>query len=495
MDLPGILSQDLKDLGGASSDKELYEMLLLSSDRLTRFFSFAADDETWSARHGEFYKLVLSWFTRQYLQDRISDRYLRVVCQSFQEHYSILEPFLPRPVTLKMGDTSFQINPFLAGFMSPYLKSLLKMEVQEKKTRLIEIPEASFELVEYALRYIESGSANELWRFEKPVLLKLLELAERWGVQGLAIECQDVLMRYINQDNVQAELLLAIKKKRWVILERCREVFNQKFIDGHILSCDENSLIFEFFNFDERAFLAFDCVKSLVTQFCFKNDLTQNERFASAMGEAPRLMGLILSETAAWSPFFTEIPKKIYALDVSKCAWLGDGELRMLLNLLPKVSILNLSENTQLTYRGFAEIKNLHGLKTLSLAKCFQLEDDALNLILQGAQGLAELNLKGCRKLSDGSFKELGKRAPHLKKLILSRTSISDGGLVDMCFKCQELTELELDHCLNITESGLFDCARIAGQLNLLSIRENRLDLKAIRDLKELYPALVIYSK
>jgi hypothetical protein len=492
MDLPGILSPDLKNLAEASHDKELYDQLLVSTERLTRFFSFAADDETWSAQHGEFYKLVLAWFTRQYLQDRIKESYLHAIILSFQEHYSILESFLPRPVTLKMGDAIFPVNPIVMGFMSPYLKSLLKKEIQEKNARTIEIPEAPLELVQVALHYMESASAEGLWKFEKPVLLKLQELAEKWGVAGLAKECQEVLMRYINQDNVQNELLLSIKKGRWVLLERCKAVFNEKFVDGRILTCDESSLIFEFVNFDERAFLAFDCIKSLVTHLCFKGNLTLNEQFAKVMGQAPKLIGLILSETNEWSPFFPEIPQKVYSLDVSKCAWLGDGELRLLLNLLPKISILNLSENTQITYRGFAELKNLYGLKSLSLEKCFQLENDGLNLILQGAGGLAELNLHGCRKLSDGSFNELGKRTPHLKKLVLSRTTITDGGLVDICFKCQELTELELDHCLNITEAGLFDCVRIAKQLKMLSIRENKFDSKAVRDVRKQYPDIVI---
>lgn len=492
MDLPGILPPDLKDLEAVSNDKELYEQLLISTERLTRFFSFAADDETWSSRHGEFYKLVFAWFTRQYLQERIKESHVMTILRSLQDHYPILEPFLPRPVSIQMGSVSIPVNPCIIGVLSPYLKSLLKKAIQEKNARAIKIPEAPLELVQFALHYLESLSVEGLWKFERPVLLKLLDLAEQWGVTGLANECQEVLKRYIAQDNVQREFLLAIKKERHVLLERCRDVFNDKFVDGQVLSCGAGFLTFEFVNFEERAFLAFDMLKGLVTHLCFKGDLTLDEQFAKVMDQAPKLIGLNLSETNNVSPFFSEIPQKVYSLDVSKCAWLGDKELRLLLSLIPKISILKLAENTQITYRGFAELKNLYGLKSLSLEKCSQLENDGLNLILQGAGGITELNLTGCRKLSDGSFYELGKRTPHLQKLVLSRTGIADGGLGDICFKCQELTDLELDHCLNITEAGLFDCVRLAKQLKVLSIKENRFDTKSIRALKELNPEIVI---
>lgn len=493
MDLPGTLPRDLKNLE-VSNDKDLYDQLVVSTKRLTQFFSFAADDETWSSKHGEFYKLVLAWFTRQYCYDRINESYLKTIILSFQEHYSILESYMPRPVNLQFKDIEIAVNPFIIGVLSPFLRSLLKKAVQEKNARVIQAPEAPLELVQFVLHYLESASVEGLWKFEKPTVLKLLELAEKWGVIGLIEECQEVLKRYISQENISNELLLAIKMKRWVLLEKCKDVFNEKFIDGRILSCEESVFIFEFVNFDERALLAFDVVKNQVTHLCFKGDLIQDEKFTSSMKQSPKLIGLILSETNEWSPFFPEIPKKVYFLDVSKCAWLGDNELRLLLGLIPQISVLKLAENTQITYRGFAELKNLYGLKSLSLEKCSQLDNDALNLILQGTGGLTELNLHGCRKLSDISFYELGKRAPHLVNLVLSRTIIADGALADICFKSQELAKLELDHCLNITEASLFECLRLAKALKILSIRDNRLDERAIRDLRKQYPNVDIYE-
>ena len=490
MDLPGILPSDLKNLE-ASNDKELYEELVVSTKRLTQFISFAADDETWSSKHGEFYKLVLAWYTRQSFQERVKEVYLQTIILSFQEHYSILESYLPRPLNVQIEEVLIPVNPFIISVQSSYLKSLLKKAVQEKSAHVIHLTDVPLELVRFALHYLESASVEGLFRFERPTVLKLLELAEKWGIAGLADECQEVLKRYISEENVAEELLNAIKKKRLVLLNRCKDVFNARFRDGQILSCSEGVLVFEFINFEEKALLAFDIVKSLVTHLSFKGDLTEGEHFAKALAQAPRLIGLILSETDEWSPFFPEIPQKIYSLDVSKCTWLGDNELRLLLSLIPRVSILSLAENTQITYRGFAELRNLYGLKSLNLEKCSQLENDALNLILQGAGGLTELNLHGCRKLTDGSFYELGKRTPQLMKLGLSRTVIADGALADISFKCQGLTELELDHCLNITEAGLFDCIRNAKQLKILSIREDRFDEKVIRDLKKQYPGIL----
>ncbi len=489
MDLPGILANDLKDLETATSDQDLYDKLLVSTARLTRFVSYAADDETWSSKHGDFYKLVFAWFTRQYLQDRIRETHVQVILQAFQEHYSILDSFLPRPINLQIGDVSIPVNPFVIGVSSLYLRSLLKKAIGERRINQIQLQKVSLDLVQFILHYLESLSVEGLWKFERPDLLKLLEITEQWGVPGLSLECQEILKRYINQDNVHDELLIAFKKDRHVLLDQCKDVFNSKFPDSRIVSCGEGTLTFEFLNFDERAFLAFDILKNLITHLCFKGDLTLQESFAKAMQMSPKLIGLTLSETTAWSPFFLEIPLKVYFLDISKCPWLGDNELRQLTIQLPRISDLNLSENTQLTYRGFAELKNLPGLKSLNLEKCFQLDNDALNLILQGSSSLTDLNLHGCRKLSDTSFYELGKRTPHLQKLNLSRTTIADGALSDLAFKCQELTHLYLDHCLNITEASLFT---IAKQLKVLSIRDNRFNSRALRDLQTQYPNLHI---
>ena len=42
MDLPSILAADLKNVATAANDHELFDLLLPFTERLIRFFSFAA---------------------------------------------------------------------------------------------------------------------------------------------------------------------------------------------------------------------------------------------------------------------------------------------------------------------------------------------------------------------------------------------------------------------------------------------------------------------
>lgn len=487
MELPSILPNDLKGTSQAADDRALYEMLLQSTERLTRFFSFAADDETWSTLHESFHRQVLIWFTNQYVQNRLAEIYVKTVVASLHDHYSILGALLPRPISIQAGNLKFATNPLVLGFMSPYFKSRL-----DKNVHVHEVSEKATELVEFALKYLESGNAENLWRFEKPKVMELMLLAEKWGVLPLSRECEAVLRRYISRENVQEELVLAYQHGRHLLLERALEVFNEAFSHAKVFTNPEEPFAFEFLDFEEEAFEAFNFVKSMITHLHFKGELTLDPSFIKVIEQCPRLTGLVLRQSNESSPLFQQIPSKIHALDVSECAWLSDRELRQLISYVPAVFELKLAQDTQLTYRGFSELKNLRGLKSLNLSRCSQLKDEDLNLILQGSPGLVELNLYGCRKLSDEAFYEIARRAVHLQKLKVSRTLITDGGIATICSRCHELGALELNHCLNITEGALFDSLKLAKQLKSLSIKDNRLNAKSVQALKDSYPNIEI---
>lgn len=493
MQLPSTTPEKFKALSREGSDQELFQALAARTDEFIDFFCSAAEDETWSSEHGVFYELALAWLTRQYVEGKLLDRNALRLIQAFQEHYAILKSYLPRPVEIELSDHSIACSPLVLGTLSPYFRIQLKQLPWYKGHQKMKLTGQSLILVDYALKAMESGAAEDLWKFEESWIEKLLLLAEEWGASRLAGECQEVLTRYISKDEVEKQLAAAYHMHRTVLLKRCVEIFNEKHQSGMLFICGEWDLGFEFYDFTENAFSAFEYVKRWIIRLHLIDNLIADVRFKEVLESCPKLISLDLSKTTEWSPYFDAISGKVYELNLSQCSWLEDRLLGTLAGLLPNVSSLSLAQNTQLTYKGFALLKGFRSLRGLSLARCSQLDGESLSLIIQGAPSLSELDLAGCRKVSDAAFYEIGKKLPHMRKLNLSRSLVTDGVLVDICSKCREMEALYLNHCLNISLNGLRSALEKAQNLRRLEIQENRFDLLSLHMLEKAFPVLSVH--
>jgi hypothetical protein len=493
MELPAILTPDLKDIAKCKTDRELFEYLRPATDRLVKFISLSSEDETWSVNHLAFHQLALSWLTSQFEQNRLGEAFAKTVVSALHDHYSIYKDILPRTLEIQSQDGVHRMNPLMVATISRYIRDLLRQEKRDKNQKSLPLKELSGTQVEFIMNYIETGDVGDLWRWEEKEIGLIMQIAETWEVEGLKKECEEILSRYINQDNVPKKLLLALKKDRKILLARCIEVFNEKFDHVKVSSRRSGELLFEFLDFTDKALLPFSLLKDGATHLGFLGKLAQEEEFVQRLAECPKLIGLILSGSEV---MFREIPpnisRQIYEMDLGQCSWLGDRELRRVAELMPWIQHLSLAQDTQLTYVGFGELKKLHGLKKLNLSNCYHLEDRDLTLILSSVSELAFLDLSGCRRLSDQAFYDLAKKAPYLEMLKVFRLSITDGGLVEMGARLKKLEELELNHCPNISEAGVKNFLRIAGMLKRLSLKESRISLAAIQGLREQFPKVEI---
>ncbi|KAG0292931.1 hypothetical protein BGZ96_003511 [Linnemannia gamsii] len=70
---------------------------------------------------------------------------------------------------------------------------------------------------------------------------------------------------------------------------------------------------------------------------------------------------------------------------------------------------------------------------------------------------LSTLILSGCHFLDGHGYKEIFKASPNLLHLDIPQTNVDDAALAVLGHQCLELTDLNLDECLQITDQGIRD--------------------------------------
>lgn len=492
METPDILPAELKDIARFDTDWDLYNHLLKTTERLVTFFSYAADDETWSTRHQPFMQLSLNWLTGRYLEDRLEEGFAEEIVRSIQNHYEILNPILPRPISLSYKEELFPINPLIAGIGSPYLHHLMRRDYQPMQENVLKLAEGDLEMIPYVLRYLEKGDIGDLWKWEEKRIETLLKICEKWRISKLADEAQHVLCRYVNHKNAVEKLISAQKLGRTIIRAKCIEIINENEIGIKLYSPAEDALGFEFGNFLDKALALFNQVKGVITHLSISGRLTLDETFEKVIHACPKLFGLDISGSDAVTPYLSSIPKQLQEINLSHCPWLNDFTLRMIAAIIPQVKTLNLAQDTQISYLGFGELKQFGELKSLDLSRCNQLSNSELAIVIQATRELIELKLISCKRLSDQAFYDLARKAPRLQSIDLSRTALTDGALIEIGTRLKELQSLHINHCVSLSDLGLFEFLKIARELRFLSAKESLIEDAVFRKLQKQFPRVEI---
>jgi hypothetical protein len=489
IDLPAFLPDDLSEAARFSTDQELFDFLVQNTEKLTRFFLYAADDETWSSNHLEFHSLTFAWMTESYMKARLGQRFAREIVRGIHQHFDLLSPLLPRPLTVSIEERSFDLNPLIVGTMCPFFRDLVRSEA--KSLSLTDVDPA---LAAQGFAYMERGAIADLWKWSEKEIESLLNLSEKWGLEPLSNAAQVVLCRYATKENFIPKLLQSVKKGRKVLVAKCIDLFNDSAQGARLVNLLPEGLGFEFLDFLDKTLLLFEPLKQVITHLIVGGKLTLEEAFRKVMDQCPNLIGLDVSDSDAFSPYFSSIPNRVQELACARCLWLNDATLRDLTNSASQIRVLNLAQNTQLSYLGLGELKRFFNLRQLDLSRCHQLGDSELIIVLQAAPQLTSLRVFGCKKLTDQAFYDLAKRASHLQTLDLTRTAITDGGLIEIGTRCKALQSLHLDHCVAISDLGLRSFLRLAPQLQKLSFKESLLEEGAIEALREAFPKVEIAS-
>jgi F-box/leucine-rich repeat protein 2/20 len=541
--LPALLPKEYAFYSAAKTEEELLKLLLERPTDLINFFEYACDDETWSSNHSEFMQEVLKWFTVQFLNHRLPLEIATRVMNAFQLHYSILKDYIPLNLTINSETATFELNSLLFAARSERFHDLIrKRDVEQKKnstlTPLTEFPPnlentplakairkaemkiraeemqkqdtheevpldqevvLTLNIIPYDLFskiaiFIMQGTVPNLWREDKGFLLKLLHEATTYELTELKEECEEILKRYIAQENVFDLLILSHKEKWTNLRQSCFNFLNERSL-GIRLSPGEHKRIdvsqkdifpfaFEFFDFREPALEVFEKLNLYVTHLICSGSLTEDVHFSEVVRACPHLISIDLSRTLEFSERLMDLDPNLEELDLSKCAWMSDIHLKRIIQACPNLSRLGLSGDEGITFRGWSDLQNLSRLISLDISRFSRINDEDFELILKACPQLIELNVEECRRISNKGFYALAKMLPQLAFLNLARTSISDAALIDVVTKCRLLRELNINRCDEVSEKGILQAVLHAPALKELKFSKDYLSAETVKKIK-----------
>lgn len=490
MELPALLPKELNYASNAESSSDLLNLLIKKSEDFIVFFEYACDDETWSEAHVEFMKKIIQWMTNQYFQDKLL---AEVVCRAnakIKEHYHILGPYVPRNLTVLLNGYERNVSSLLWGGSSEYLRNMIRQECRDKETKILDLENVSPIVFDQIEEYVTTGNIKELWSKRQDEVLDVLYQASEWGLLNLMELCQEHLEKFISQSNV-VNLLVESHEQNWVVLkDSCIDFFNDLDIGVRIEKSSSEILAMEFLNFREDAMEIFEMVRFNITHLICSHDLTNQAGFSDVINRCPNMVCLDISRSRSFTDRLLDIPENLEELDISKCEWLTNKNLKKIIEICPNLLKIRLSSNVQLNYSSWSILKGLKRLEKLDISHCYQIKDEDFKLILQACRNVTHFSLEQCNGLSDNAFFELGKNIPRLTDLDVSRTNITDSGLIDLTMRCKQLITLKVVRCKNLTAKGILEAVSNAPNLKSLDITKCDFSDESLNKIKEARPFL-----
>lgn len=494
MDLPALLPKELEFVAKVENDRGLYSLLVKNPQELTSFFEAAADDETWSGEHASFMKEAIQWMTNQFFQDRLSVDLAAGAAAKIREHIHILEPMIANnlKIILNGKEIPYEASGLLWGSSSEYLRNMIRQECRDKNKRELRFEGVSQEVFDQIVEYVNTGTVADLWRKDKGEVTEVLAQAAEWGLKGLAELSQDILRRYITRGNV-IEMLLQAHEEKWSLLrDSCIDFVNALDIGAKFDKGDPDSLFFEFVDFSPDALEIFEAIRFNITHLICGKDLTDKPPFSDVINRCPNMVCLDISGTNEFTDRLLDIPNTLEELDVSKCEWLNQKTLKMLVQICPNLVKIRLASNSHIKYSTWGILKDFKRLEKLDISRCTQIKDEDFKIILQAARGASHFYLDECTGLTDNAFFDLGKNIPKLTDLDVSRTNITNSGLIDLTMRCKQLITLKASRCPNLSDKGVLEAVENAPKLKMLEIIKLKEGQSVQKALKEARPYLEV---
>ncbi len=470
MKLPDLIPDAFLQYEQCESDDELFAALVREPSLLVDFFYSASDDHTWSTRdHPQFTKKALSWFERECLDNNLAMPFIFKVADAIQNNSLALKPLIDRRVGVKLTDGELFTSAILMIASSDSFRELLRSTPKKEKAITIELKMNAhfFNIVD---EYLLHGEGVELWKEEPEALEKVMGLARRWELEELALQAEEILIRYLTRDNVFDRLGEAQKRKWPVLRQGCIDLLNQMKLGIILRAGGLNMLACRFEDLKVHTIDAYKKIKKSVTSLEFVGNQSEKQMFIELIEMTPNLQGLNLGDTDSHLEIFKKLPPNVTQLRLNHCSWINAQALSLFAEVFPKLTHLELVSNPHLGSLAFGMLQQFPELTYLNVARC-DLDDDAFKVICAAAARLETINVEGSGDITPFGFTELARISPGLRYIYAGKTQISDGSIIEIAQNCLKLRYLNVAQCRNVTYKGLEELVRLRSSLKTLVVK------------------------
>ncbi|KAF7988546.1 hypothetical protein HCN44_001119 [Aphidius gifuensis] len=153
--------------------------------------------------------------------------------------------------------------------------------------------------------------------------------------------------------------------------------------------------------------------------------------------------------------------KNLEHLNISQAKNIDNDAVNEIINTCIKLKHLNLVGCTTILPLTIMNISKLHELEHLNLENLLNVDSQSIENIANNCKKLNYLNLKSCKNVADYAISKLSK-LNNLEYLNINYLfNINTQSLSEITNKCRKLKYLDIEFCSNVSESGLKDIGKL----------------------------------
>ncbi|MCB1119652.1 MAG: BTB/POZ domain-containing protein [Chlamydiia bacterium] len=474
------------------NDEERFHLLTHKLDHLALFLEKIAPQYTWMQKHSKLIEDLLRHVTDIFFRDRMPLQIAKRILWILQKNWDDLSHKLPNNITLELQDNQIEVNSLLLAASSPPLREKIRQECRLDQSSILNLTEYPIAPMRLILDFMQHGTSTLLWRSSERDIFATLIAARDFALPKLERECEEEARRFIHESEVVRLLLKAHEIGAHHIKKACIDFYNETARGVRFHHRQEADLTLKLQEVKEVTIRFFEKMAPYLTHLSFSDNVLDDIPFPDLLNQCPHLVGIGVEQSYSFSERLTTLPQNLREIDLSQCEWLNASTLEQIVRHNPHITRWTLASNPGLNYAAWGQLARAPSLSTLNVARCHNLTDAELRILIEGCVRLQELNIAECRSLTEAGFRLLARIGAHLRSLTLTRLPITDPILIAMAQTMRHLEILDLTRCRLLTEAGIEEALNFLPSLHSLNLSHCRVNGPFLKKLRTTRPLTVL---